>query len=268
MARLAPPPATLESWARRRRRARQLLDRYAFAAQMLGLYTALLDAQERAFLATLDDRPDPARVPHYVGTRVMGEVADAAVAAGPPALAAAIPALLAEGIGADAVTAWQAGERQEPMREFLARAAASPVLEALGPAAGAACRRASAEIACPRCGGLPQVSYLDEAGEALVSVPRRLQCSRCSESWVHQRMTCVGCGEQTTARLPIFADPERFPHLRADACESCRRYVITVDLRKDPEAVPVVDELTALPLDLHAQEHGFAKITSNLMAIG
>jgi FdhE protein len=81
-------------------------------------------------------------------------------------------------------------------------------------------------------------------------------------------MTCVGCGEQTTAKLPIFADTERLPHLRADACETCRRYVITVDLRKEPEAVPVVDELTALPLDLHAQEHGFAKITPNLMAIG
>jgi FdhE protein len=235
---------------------------------MLGLYAALLDAQERAFLATLDDRPDPARVPDYVASRVMRDVAAAAVAAGPPALAAAVPERLREGAIADAVAAWLAGERQEPVREFLARAAAAPVLEALGPAAGAACRRAGAEIACPRCGGLPQVSYLDEAGEALVSAPRRLACSRCSESWVHQRMTCVGCGEQTTAKLPIFADTERLPHLRADACETCRRYVITVDLRKEPEAVPVVDELTALPLDLHAQEHGFAKITPNLMAIG
>jgi formate dehydrogenase maturation protein FdhE len=81
-------------------------------------------------------------------------------------------------------------------------------------------------------------------------------------------MTCVGCGEQTTAKLPIFADADRFPHLRADGCESCRRYVITVDLRKDAEAVPVVDELVALPLDLYVQERGFAKITPNLMAIG
>jgi len=95
-----------------------------------------------------------------------------------------------------------------------------------------------------------------------------LECCRCGESWVHQRMTCAGCGEQTTAKLPIFTDPDRFPHLRADACETCRRYMITVDLRKEPEAVPVVDELVALPLDLYAQERGFAKIVPNLMAIG
>jgi len=268
MARLASPPAALESWARRRWRARQLLERHAFAAQMLGLYAALLDVQERAFLATLDDRPAPAGVPDYVATRVMGDIADAAVAAGPPALAAAVPQLMREGTAERFVAAWLAGERQEPVREFLARAAAGPVLEALGPAAGAAWRPAATEIACPRCGGLPQVSYLAEAGEALVSAPRRLACSRCSESWIHQRMTCVSCGEQTTARLPIFADTDRFPHLRADACQTCRRYIITVDLRKEPEAVPVVDELTALPLDLHAQELGFAKITPNLMAIG
>ena len=32
--------------------------------------------------------------------------------------------------------------------------------------------------------------------------------------------------------------------------------------------MPIVDELVALPLDLYAQEHGFAKLVPNLMAIG
>ena len=45
----------------------------------------------------------------------------------------------------------------------------------------------------------------------------------------------------------------------------CRRYLLTVDLPKDPSAVPVVDELAALPLDLFVQERGFKKITPNLM---
>jgi FdhE protein len=81
-------------------------------------------------------------------------------------------------------------------------------------------------------------------------------------------MTCPACGEQSSDKLAIFSDAEGIPHLRADACETCRRYVITVDLRKDPQAVPVVDELAALPFDLHAQERGFTKIVPNLMAIG
>jgi len=109
---------------------------------------------------------------------------------------------------------------------------------------------------------------LTDAGETLVSGLRMLACCRCGESWIHQRMTCPGCGEQTTGKLPIFADAERFPHLRADGCETCKQYLITIDLRKEPQAVPVVDELVALPLDLYVKERGFTKIVPNLMAIG
>jgi len=268
MERLAVAPLVMEGWARRRRRARQLLDRHPFAAQLLRLYGALLDVQERAFLATLDDAPAPSTLPAYVARQVMKDVLAATVVAGPPALAAGVQERLAGGDATAFVAAWLAGQSQPPVEQYLARAASAPVLEALGPAAADACPHADGDRQCPRCGGLPQVSYMSESPEALVSGPRMLLCCRCAESWVHPRMTCVGCGEQTTAKLPIFADADRFPHLRADGCESCRRYIITVDLRKDAEAVPIVDELIALPLDLHVQERGFAKITPNLMAIG
>jgi FdhE protein len=198
----------------------------------------------------------------------MGDVGEATIAAGPPSLAAAVRERLRDGDRAGLVGRWLAGERQEPVDEYLARAAAAPVLEALGPAAGDACSGRPADGGCPRCGGPPQLSYLTDAGEALVSGPRMLLCCRCGDSWVHQRMTCVGCGEQSTSKLPIFADAARFPHLRADACETCRRYLISIDLRKDPHAVPVVDELIALPLDLYVKERGYTKIVPNLMAIG
>jgi len=258
----------LESWARRRRRARHLAEVHSFATGLLRLYEALLDVQQPAFVRALDDRPEPGSLAWYVAGHVMNDVAKAAITAGPPALAACVPERLRDGDAAGFVTAWLAGERQEPVDEFLARAAAAPVLEALGSAAGAACSGIAADMGCPRCGGRPQVSYLTGSGEALVSGPRMLECCRCGESWIHQRMTCAACGEASSSALPIFADAERFPHLRADACETCRRYVITVDLRKDPAAVPIVDELAALPLDLYARERGFAKITPNLMAIG
>ena len=95
--------------------------------------------------------------------------------------------------------------------------------------------------------------------------PRRLLCGRCHADWVHDRMTCPACGERSTGKLSIHADAEQMPHLRADACESCHTYLITVDLRREPAAVPVVDELAALPIDLHMQERGFTKIAPNLM---
>jgi FdhE protein len=56
-----------------------------------------------------------------------------------------------------------------------------------------------------------------------------------------------------------------FPHIRIQACESCRSYLLNIDLASDPAAVPEVDELSALPLDLYARERGFSKIIPNLM---
>jgi formate dehydrogenase maturation protein FdhE len=259
---------TTETWARRRRRARELAARYPFAAELLRLYEALVDVQESAFLRARDDRPEPGRVAGYATERIMRNVAEATINAGPPALVATVKDRLRDGSQAELVSRWLAGERQDAVDEYLARAASTPVLEALGPAAAQAWPGQRAERTCPRCGGLPQLSYLTDAGETLVSGPRLLLCCRCGESWAHQRMTCAGCGEESTGKLPIFADAERFPHLRADACETCKQYVITIDLRKEPQAVPVVDELVALPLDLYVKERGFTKIVPNLMAIG
>jgi hypothetical protein len=56
-----------------------------------------------------------------------------------------------------------------------------------------------------------------------------------------------------------------FPHLRAESCHTCRRYLIDVDLGRDPRAVPEVDELVAVPIDLHMADQGYTKITPNLM---
>jgi len=268
MERLEIAPPALAAWARRRRRAQELRERHAFARQLLALYQALLDVQERAFLRALAAPPEPPALARYVTDRVMADVQEVTAAAGPPALVMAARERLRDAEPVELVARWLAGERQPAVDEYFARAATGPVLEALGPDAAAACRWPHPDGGCPRCGALPQVSYFTDAGEALVSAPRMLLCCRCGASWVHQRMTCPGCGEQATARLPIFAEEERFPHLRAEACETCRRYVIAVDVRRDPAAVPSVDELIALPLDLYAQERGFAKLMPNLMAIG
>src|SRR5437660_1395377 len=110
------------------------------------------------------------------------------------------------------------------------------------------------------------LALLDVWSESpLVTAPRRLVCSRCSESWIYPRMICAGCGNPDTTGLPVYSDAERFPGLRIDACEVCRTYLVTVDLPKNPAAEPVVDELAALPLDLFARERGFTKITPNLV---
>src|SRR5262245_438978 len=264
---LAPSP--MEAWTRRRRRVRELLDRHAFARQILALYEKLLDVQERAYHAVLDDRPAPDQITGYIADRVVTDVVAATVGTGPETLVASAGERLLQGRLTEMIADWLGGHDQPPIDRYIARAASEPVLQALGPDAGGACRGSQkGHTVCRRCGGLPQLSYFPESGEALVSAPRSLVCARCTDTWVFERMTCPGCGESLTARLPIYADDEKFAHLRADACESCRRYLITVDLRKAPDGVPVVDELAALPLDLYVQKRGFTKIVPNLMQIG
>ena len=60
---------------------------------------------------------------------------------------------------------------------------------------------------------------------------------------------------------------EEFRHMRVEACERCQGYIKTVDLTRNGHAVPVVDELAMIPLDLWAVERGFEKVHPNLLGI-
>lgn len=259
---LAEPTTT---YAARRDRARELGARLDFAQDPLRLYLAVVDAQERIFQRARVDRPDANDLAAYVVRVALPDVMGAAVTAGTETLREAVLLRFHEGDLEGIVASWLRGEEMEGTDEFLARAGASPVLEAL-PEVAAALRTANSdERHCPRCGGLPQIAVFADSGEALVTSQRKVVCARCANEWVMSRMTCAACGETAGGKMPILSDVDQFPHLRIDACEMCRRYLITVDLRKEPRAVPLVDELAALPLDLAAAELGYSKIARNLM---
>jgi FdhE protein len=260
---LIAEPTTV--FAERRERARELGARYDFAAEPLRLYLALVDAQERAFERARTDGPTANDLADYVVRVSLPGVMEAAVAAGTEALREVVILRFHEGDLEGIVEAWLDGEELTGTDAFLARASTSPVLEALPYLAETLRRGPPDERHCPRCGGMPQLAFFADAGDALVTGPRRLVCSRCANQWTLARMTCASCGETAGAKMPVLSDFERFPHLRIDACEMCRRYLITVDARKDPRAVPLVDELAALPLDLVAGERGYTKIVRNLM---
>ena len=260
-------PGVKAAWAERRRRASELVEQYPHAHQQLGLYGALLDVQEPAFHDALDRRPAAAELPDYVADRVLPQVIDCSVAHGPPVLAEASLDRWRQTGGAELIVAWLRDAEQDPVSRYLARAATSPVLEALGRAAGLERDDTADGRRCPTCGGRPQVAYFSDAGEALLTGPRYLVCSRCHQAWIFARMTCAGCGEQSGSKLPIYGETERFPHLRVDACDRCDGYLLTVDLRKAPGAVPIVDELAGAPLDLYAREQGKRKIVPNLMGM-
>jgi len=124
---------------------------------------------------------------------------------------------------------------------------------------GRVCRMAEAARR-PGCEGTPQVGCLvpQAEGERL-----ELVCALCLGRRPFPRGQCPGCGE---ARL-VYYSAAGFDHVQLQACEDCRKYLVLVDLGKEPEAIPEVDELAALPLDLWAQEQGYRKLFPNLAGI-
>jgi FdhE protein len=256
-----------EPWTDRSRRAGELLRLHPHAEELLTLYAALLEPQRQAYERTQQEQPVAQELPAYVAATVLPGILAATLWAGPDKLRGEALTRFHDADLHELVSRWLGGTELSATDRYLARAATAPVLEALPGLAAAACgappepdpRR------CPSCGGEPQLSYFGISGEALVAAPRYLLCSRCNESWMYPRMVCPACGSEDSAALPIFADTDQFPNVRADACEVCRQYLLTIDLPKDQNAVPVVDELAVLPLDLFVRERGFTKITPNLM---
>jgi FdhE protein len=116
---------------------------------------------------------------------------------------------------------------------------------------------------CPLCGSKPQVGVLRPEGEG---GKRSLVCSLCATEWDYGRIVCAGCGEEDPQKLALYVSRE-FSHVRVEACESCHRYIKTVDLTKDGHAVPVVDELAIIPLDLWATGRGYQKLHANLLGL-
>jgi FdhE protein len=114
---------------------------------------------------------------------------------------------------------------------------------------------------CPRCNALPLLGVLRPEGEG---GKRFLQCSFCSQEWEFRRILCAYCGEEKEQQLPVYV-AELFPHIRVECCETCKHYLRTIDLTKDGHAVPIVDDLAAIPLTLWAEENGYKRIQGNLL---
>ena len=258
-------------WPLRRERAGELVGRYPHAAEMLRLYQALSIVQEAAYQNARAAAPAADEIADFAATRVLPNVVDATVSSGPARLRDGVVEVFCTAHLVDLVQRWLDQQPLDPFETYLARTSASPLLEGITPRpdpppkAGRELEKKGSSTNCPNCGGLPQLSYFAVSGEALVSGPRYLVCSRCATNWIFSRMTCAGCGESRGTKLPILQEQERFPHVRVDGCQTCGTYLLTFDLRRETRAVPIVDEIAALPLDLYARDQGLTKITPNLM---
>ena len=167
--------------------------------------------------------------------------------------------------GADATLDWWRGERSG-RADYLSRALLRPYAQVLAardrepdPPAGP---RAEG---CPFCGA-PACVGLRRADGGDAGAQRWLACGLCGREWVVNRIRCPSCGEESPDQLPQFG-AERMPLARIEACDRCRRYVKSIDLTVDARAIPEVDDLASLALDLWAADQGYVRIEPGLAGL-
>jgi formate dehydrogenase accessory protein FdhE len=260
----------------RMRRAERLSSKHSFAAEFLDFYKHIAAFQKtlRANIAAssgvksgapaagLRDPLDlTALLPHFRG--FLSTVEQHA----PPALGKSahhMSLLPSDSWVASLEAYWEHAGRYDQqvgaLAQFLARAFLQPYAEfraALTPSAPVV----MTVRVCPLCGARPLMGVLRVEGD---SGKRFLLCSFCSQEWEFRRIHCPTCGEEAEGKLPVYI-AEQLPHIRVEACDTCRFYVRTVDLTKDGHAIPLVDDLAAIPLSLWAHEKGYSRLQPNLL---
>lgn len=161
-------------------------------------------------------------------------------------------------------TAWTGGP--EERQDFLSHAVLRPYAEALVHAGVTLDRpREPGSGRCPACGAPPSISFRREMSGS-DGAARFLGCGLCGTEWQTNRIRCPSCGETSPDRLPSWQS-ETHPAARVEACETCHRYVKSVDLSLDARAVPEVDELRSLSLDLWAIERGYVRLEPGLAGL-
>lgn len=289
-------------WSRRRHRVRRLRDEHPHAAELLAFYDELLILQEplhakalksrwlsaveaadgrapRLRLELLPERSREREFSRFVravpasATDVLRAMAERLMTE-PAAMSMLLSAVLARE-PVDAVA-----ERLDcdgAALEFFPRAFVQPVAEALASqtdldfsgdhdAVGddTVAGNDDTRAACPCCGAAPVAAVLRDEPE--IKGRRTLLCSLCLTEWTFSRTRCPACGEERPDKRPHHVS-ESWPHVRVEECGSCRTYIKAVDLRENGLAVPVVDELASIELDLWAVGQGLTKLRANLFGL-
>jgi len=144
--------------------------------------------------------------------------------------------------------------------QFLPRAFLEPYAEFRGALTPRAPMVGTTRL-CPVCGSRPLLGVLRPEGDG---GKRFLVCSFCLQEWEFRRILCPTCGEESEDKLPVYMS-EDTPHIRVEACDTCKFYLRTIDLTKDGHAVPLVDDLAAIPYSLWAHEQGYTRLQPNLL---
>lgn len=150
----------------------------------------------------------------------------------------------------------------QPLAEVLV--ATLPDKEALSPPGGSGEGQNPTSATCPRCGWPPQLAVIRDRAE--IKGERLLLCALCSTEWGFTRLTCPQCQSTETNKL-VYHVSDVWLQVRVEECQVCSTYLKAIDLRVDGLAVPMVDELASVELDLWAEEAGLEKLQRNLLGL-
>jgi FdhE protein len=254
-------------WKSRAIRAGELAEQYPAAKAVLDFYSLVLEFQENlAGLSSIRVKPElPLRdqLDLAAALEELPALLNLAGQRGPELLATRAKALeQADKAYLELLirsTALSTIPDEDEADLFFARACLQPLAENLQVQLPEAFEYS--QSVCPTCNGLAQAALLRPEGEGR---RRSLLCSFCLREWIFRRVVCPWCGQEDKEKLPQFLAND-LAHVRLEGCDVCKRYTKSIDLSVDGHAVPLVDEVATAVLDVWAAEHGYSKITRNLM---
>ncbi len=113
---------------------------------------------------------------------------------------------------------------------------------------------------CPLCSARPALASIVEGPE------RHLHCSYCGTSGTYRFIGCPNCGSQDVAKLnTIMAEDE--PGYRLSTCDACRTYLKVIESSALKDLTIDLADISSLPLDIVAQEKGYARMAPNPIAL-
>jgi formate dehydrogenase maturation protein FdhE len=243
-------------------RARSLADRHPAVGDPLTFYAGVLEVQQQVADQWPSLRPGPS-----LSTALPGLIAGLTGIARPALVSELAQLPLDDRWPALLDGYWQSGGRVtndvSELSLFVMDTLIAPFAERSAQADAGAHVDDDRPYECPWCSAPPNLAVLREEGHG---ARRSLLCGWCLREWATPRLVCIACGESRFDALPVFS-AEEFEAVRVDVCETCHVYLKTIDLTRDGGAVPLVDDLATLPLDLWARERGYRRLRPNALRI-
>jgi FdhE protein len=259
-------PRNRSTWSARVTRAQKLAEDSSNAGEVLTFYARILEFQEKIYARYPKEPLTRTRgtLPECIDLEQAGNDLATLIALvrkhGPPKLADHAAQLSQEDVRTLAGAWLNSSFPREAPTAFFSRVVLEPQAEHLAET-GPWVPAKLAGNHCPHCDSLPQVAVIRPEGDG---GKRMLLCSLCHSEWEFRRVFCPSCGEENHDKLPRYT-AEGIKAVRVEACDSCGKYLKSVDLTIDGLAVPEADEVATAPLDLWASERGYSKIQANLM---